>query len=216
MTPRPFLPLVLLLFTGDAARCADKPVQCANLIYGGVHTSRCFSDEFLASVQAQTGVATERRFKAVKLDSDELFQFPFVLITGEQDFVLTSAERANLKKYCENGGFLLSSAGCSNKAYDEAFRREMRVVFGEKSLAPIPMTHPVFNTVTEIKEFNLKHPEPDARLEGCEFNGKLVVIHSPHGLNDTGNSEGCCCCGGNEIINAIDINLNILIYALCH
>jgi hypothetical protein len=32
-------------------------------------TSRCFSDEFLASVQAQTGVATERPFKAVEPES---------------------------------------------------------------------------------------------------------------------------------------------------
>ena len=35
-------------------------------------------------------------------------------------------------------------------------------------------------------------------------------------LNDTPHSTGCCCCGGNELENAIDINVNILAYALTH
>ena len=49
-------------------------IQCANLIYGGTHTSRCFSDEFLSAVQKKTTIPTERRFKSVKLASDELFK----------------------------------------------------------------------------------------------------------------------------------------------
>ena len=208
--------LFAALLLPAALAAADKPIQCANLIYGGVHTSRCFSDEFLAAAQTQTTVPTERRFKSVKLDSEELFQFPFVLITGEQDFVLGAQERENLKRYCENGGFLLGSAGCSNKAFDQAFRREMRGVFGEDNLKPIPLTHPLFRTVTEVNQLQLHRPEPDPKLEGLERNGKLVVVYSSHGLNDTGHSEGCCCCGGNEIENSLDINLNILVYALCH
>jgi hypothetical protein len=44
----------------------------------------------------------------------------------------------------------------------------------------------------------------------------MVMIYSPHGLNDTAHTEGCCCCGGNEIVNSLDVNVNILVYALMH
>ena len=210
------LALAAALLVTAPLRAEDKPIQCANLIYGGLHTSRCFSDEFLSAAQKQTTVATERRFKAVKLDSDELFQYPFVLITGEADFMFTAKERENLKKYCENGGFLLASAGCSSKSFDRAFRREIKAIFGEDALKDIAMDHPIFRTVTEVKELKLHHPDPGAKLMGMEKKGKMVMVYSPHGLNDTEHSEGCCCCGGNEISNSLEINVNILVYALCH
>ncbi len=40
------------------------------------------------------------------------------------------------------------------------------------------------------------------------------VLYSQDGLNDTSHAQGCCCCGGNEITNAEEINVNILVYSL--
>lgn len=194
----------------------EGSIQCANLIYGQNHTSRCFSDEFLTAAQRETAIATERRFRGVKLESDELFQYPFVVITGEKEFRFTAKERENLKRYLERGGFLLASAGCSNKEWDQAFRREVKTVFADARLRPIEMEEPVFRTVYTIKQLKLSHPGEAVRLEGLELNGKLVMIYSPHGLNDTSHTEGCCCCGGNEIVNALEVNVNILVYALLY
>lgn len=194
----------------------EGSIQCANIIYGGQHTSRCFSDEFLSAVQKETGIVTERRFKSVKLDSEELFNYPFVLITGESDFMFSSKERDNLKRYLENGGFLLASAGCSNKEWDRCFRREMQTVFGKEALQAIPADHAVFQTVRPVQEIKLSHPAEPPVLEGLTLKGKLVVIYSEHGLNDTAHTEGCCCCGGNEIANSLDLNINIFAYALMH
>ena len=89
-------------------------------------------------------------------------------------------------------------------------------MFGDEALKELPMDHPIFRTVSEVKELKLHHPDANAKLLGMEKNGKIVLIYSPHGLNDTEHSEGCCCCGGNEISNAMEINVNILVYALCH
>jgi len=191
-------------------------IQCANLIYGGTHTSRCFSDEFLSSVQKETTIATARRFKSVKLASEELFEFPFVVMTGESSFHFTSAERENLKRYLTSGGFLLASAGCSNKDWDRSFRREVKTIFGSKTLKRIEMKHPMFRTVHTIEKLKLHHPTGDAALEGIEHDGKLVAVYSHHGLNDTAHTEGCCCCGGNEIDNSLEVNVNIFVYALLH
>ncbi len=198
------------------ASAKDGAIQCANLIYGLAQTSRCFSDEFLSAVQKETSIATERRFKSVKLDSPELFNYPFVLITGEDDFYFSTRERENLKQYLERGGFLLASAGCSSKNWDRAFRREMTGLFGKDALKKILADHALFRTVRAVDTIKLWHPGEPASLEGLELNGKLVLVYSANGLNDTAHTEGCCCCGGNEISNSMEINMNILVYALLH
>ena len=191
-------------------------MQCANLIYAGTKTSTCFSDEFLSTVQQKTSIVTERRFKAVKLATDELFKFPFVIMTGEGDFSLTPKERGNLKKYLENGGFLLASAGCSNQEWDAAFRREFRQLYGATALQAIPQDHAMFRTIFPIEDLKLSKSAGESSLLGYTRGGKLVVVYSPDGLNNSSNAHGCCCCGGNEIRNALEINANILAYALLH
>lgn len=202
--------------SSDAPQPADQAIRCANLIYAGTETSRCFSDQFLSSMQQLTAIPTERRFKSVKLASEELFGFPFVVMTGEDTFTLTAAERENLKKYLGSGGFLLASAGCSSGDWDKAFRREMHRIFPDQELETLPPEHPVFHTVADIDKLTLSHTAPDAALVGLTLGDKTVLIYSRHGLNDTAHTEGCCCCGGNEIQNSLQVNINILAYALLH
>ena len=137
-------------------------------------------------------------------------------MTGEEDFILSAKERTNLKSYLEKGGFLLASSGCSSKKFGDAFEREMRSTLPDQKLTDIAMDHAVFSTVNKITEANLSKSSGTATLKGLEMNGKLAVIFSPHGLNDTSHSEGCCCCGGNEIANAMLINMNIFVYALIY
>jgi hypothetical protein len=191
-------------------------VQCANLIYADGKTSSCFSDEFLSTVQRETSIATERRFKPVKLSGDELFEYPFAIMTGEGDFSLSGKERENLKKFLTSGGFLLSSPGCSNQEWDRAFRREMKSIFGSESLRKLSMDHPIFHTVYKVSDLGLKKSEGSGHIEGIEHAGRLVVVYSSDGLNNTANAPGCCCCGGNEITNSLQLNVNILAYALLH
>jgi len=208
--------ICLVLLVAAAIYAKEGVVQCANLIYAGNKTSKCFSDEFLSEVQKKTTIPTERRFKSVKLASDELFKYPFVMMTGESRFFLTKNERENLTKYLKSGGFLLASAGCSNKDWDNSFRREMKTIFKDSGLKKIEMDHAIFKTVGKIESLDLSHKGDPACLEGVEIDGKYVVIYSPHGLNDTQHTEGCCCCGGNEIANSLEVNVNILVYALLH
>jgi hypothetical protein len=187
-------------------------IECANLIYAGTKSSVCFSEEFLSAVAGETSISTARKFKAVKLGDKEVFRFPFAVMTGEGAFTLTEDERRNLKLYLEKGGFLLASAGCSSKEWGESFVREMEAIFPGRKLAEVPMDHPIFRTVYDVPRLDTKGP--DAKLFGLDFGGKLVVVYSPDGLNDTTTMHGCCCCGGNEIRNSQKVNANVLVYAL--
>ena len=212
--------ILILLFSAITMQlqAKDDVVQCGNLIFAGNNTSRCFSDEFLSALQKETSIATARRFKSVKLSSDELFKIPFVVMTGESGFHFNRKESENLKKYLSSGGFMLVSAGCSNKKFSDAFKREIKRIFGKNVLKPIPMDHVIFRTVHKIDKLKLTHGQSAVKAElfGLELNGKIVLVFSPHGLNDTAHTKGCCCCGGNEIGNSMKINVNILTYALMH
>jgi hypothetical protein len=193
----------------------DSVVQVANLIYAGVKSSHCFSDHFLVTAEKESAISTSRRFHAVKLQSDEMFNFPLVIMTGEGAFTLTDAERRNLRLFVERGGLLLASAGCSSQEWDRAFRSEMAAVFAEYPLSQIGMDHVLFNTVYEIKQLQAKHGTPRP-LEGITIEGRLGVVYSQDGLNDTAHTQGCCCCGGNEITNCVQVNVNILAYSLVY
>jgi len=218
MKPRQTFNLMALLWltaltAGSANETTGESVECANLIYAGTKSSVCFSEEFLSTVASETSINTSRKFKAVKLAEKEIFHFPFAVITGEGAFTLTEDERKNLKQYLEKGGFLLASAGCSSKEWGDSFAREIEALFPNHKLAEVPMAHPIFRTIFEVNRLDMSHGG-EAKLYGLTLGGKIVLVYSPDGLNDTGTMHGCCCCGGNEIKNSQKVNANILAYAL--
>lgn len=203
------------------AKAADAPnadltkLQCGNLVYAGNKSSICFADKFLGDVAKQTNLNVGRNFVPVRLDADAAFDFPFCVWSGEDDFSLTKKERDNLRKYLLNGGFILSSPGCSDPRWDTALRRELKLVFPEYKLVKLPMTHPVFSTVNAIARLTDKQGKV-AYIEGMEVNGRLVMVYSKDGLNDVGNAKGCCCCGGNMIAESVLVNVNVFTYALLY
>ena len=190
-------------------------MKCANLIYAGSKSSVCFSSKFLKTVQQDTNLNTDKDFTPVRLDSDSLFEFPFAVMTGEGSFTLREQERKNLREYLDRGGFLLASAGCSSSEWGRSFYRELKQVYPDVELGPIPMEHPMFRTVFNIASIKLKNGGTTS-LQGLELNGRTVLVYTPEGLNDTSSVKGCCCCGGNEIRNSHDINVNIVTYSVLH
>lgn len=208
-------PLGAAPLTAQDADARLELVQCANLIYAGSKTSHCFSDKFLRELNEISHIDADKQFTPVKLSTEDLFNYPFAIMTGEGAFSLFEEERTNLKSYLERGGFLLASAGCSSPEWDRSFRREFKLLFPDKELTKIQMDHPLFQMVYEIKRINLKNGGTTL-LEGLELGGKIVLVYSSEGLNDVASVQGCCCCGGNEIRNSKEINANIIAYALTH
>jgi len=192
---------------------AASVIQVANLIYAGTKTSECFADHFLRRAEQDSAILTSRRLHSVKLASAEVYNFPMLVMTGEGEFELLNEERENLRQFIERGGFLLASSGCSSPEWDRSFRREMAKTFSDRELEDIGLDHMIFHTVYDVEKLEAKHGTPKP-LVGIHFGKRLGILYSQDGLNDTSNSQGCCCCGGNEITNAEQINVNILVYSL--
>jgi hypothetical protein len=215
LSPPPSGGTVVVPEPQDVGGEAEGIVRVANLIYAGTKTSKCFADHFLLQAEQDSTISTSRRLHSVKLSDREVFEFPMVIMTGEGSFELLDSERENLRKYVEGGGFLLGSAGCSSPDWDRSFRSEMARLFPDHQLAAIGMEHPIFHTVYDVKELQGLHSTPRP-LEGISLDGRIGVLYSVDGLNDTAHTQGCCCCGGNEITNCEQINVNILAYAMLY
>lgn len=195
---------------------ADGEVQVAMLRYGASSkTSRCFSSQFLRMVSHETDIRVARDFAVVDAGSEEVFDHPFAIMTGEGAFSLTGSEKSNLRRYLTQGGFLLASAGCSNREWNVSMRRTIEEVLPDADLLELPLEHRALQTLFAVTDLDAKKRRGPVQILGVELDGRLVLIYSPAGLNDTRNAGGgCCCCGGNEIRNAKYINANVLAYAL--
>jgi len=212
--------------TGDRARDdesvdTDAPegtVYCANLTYADEKSSVCFSDQFLKEIREETNINAHPGFEDVRLDSAELFDYPFVVMTGEGAFKINEQQLTNLRDYLDSGGFLLASAGCSSKPWNTSFRRVMDRAYPEAALIRLDADHPIYHSVYDIEQSRYKSGGPKLPvLDALQIDGRVVMVWSPDGLNDTANAgPECCCCGGNEVKSARKLNVNILAYALTH
>jgi len=192
-------------------------VQIGQLVYADGRTGKCFSMGFLDVLARHTNIRVARDARSVTLGKDELSVFPFVIMTGEGKFELTDEEVNALQSYLRRGGFVLASAGCSNDSWARSFNKQMKRVLPKGRFTPLKMEHGLFHTVFDVTSLRAKKGKAKQKLLGLELDGRLAVVFSPLGLNDTDNAGvGCCCCGGNELRDAHLLNANILAYALTH
>lgn len=112
----------------------------------------------------------------VEPGSREIFNYPYVHMTGHGNVVFTPAEVQNLKEYLLAGGFLHAD---DNYGLSPAFRREMKKIFPEDEWVEIPWEHPIFhqkydfpNGLPKIHEHDAKRPQ----AFGIIKEGRLVVL----------------------------------------
>ena len=114
----------------------------------------------------------------VEIGSPDLFNYPFVHMTGHGRWEVTEAEAQNLRKYLEAGGFLHID---DNYGLDQYVRPVLKKVFPELSLVELPFSHPIYhqkftfpNGVPKIHE----HDKKPAKGYGLIYKGRVVVYYS--------------------------------------
>ena len=114
----------------------------------------------------------------IEIGSAEIFNFPFVHLTGHGNIILSKNEAMNLRLYLEGGGFLHTD---DNFGLDEYFRREMKKVFPNKKFIELPPSHPIFHQkynfnegVPKIHEHDMKPPQ----AFGLFIEERLVCLYT--------------------------------------
>ena len=110
--------------------------------------------------------------------SPELFNYPFIHMTGHGRWDVTPAEAQNLRTYLEGGGFLHID---DNYGLDPYVRPALKKIFPELALVEVPFSHPIYrapftfpNGLPKIHE----HDKKPSKGYGLFYKGRLVVFYS--------------------------------------
>ena len=114
----------------------------------------------------------------VEVGSPDLFNYPFVHLTGHGNLVLSDSEAENLRKYLIAGGFLHAD---DNYGLDKFLRREMKKVFPELNFVELPFNHPIYhqkfnfnNGLPKVHEHDGKAPQGFALV----YKGRVVCFYT--------------------------------------
>jgi len=114
----------------------------------------------------------------VEVGSPDIYNYPFVHITGHGNIVFSLQEAKNLREYLMGGGFLHID---DNYGLDKFIRPEMKKVFPELDFIELPFSHPIYhqqyqftNGLPKIHE----HEGKAAQGFGLIYEGRLVCFYS--------------------------------------
>ncbi|MDO1500730.1 DUF4159 domain-containing protein [Winogradskyella maritima] len=99
----------------------------------------------------------------VEAGSTDIFQYPFIHMTGHGNVFFDDTDAENLRNYLLSGGFIHIDDNYGMKPY---VTKELKKVFPNKDLIPITKEHPIFSTafdfpngIPKIHEHDGKAPE---------------------------------------------------------
>lgn len=113
----------------------------------------------------------------VEVGSSEIFNYPFVHLTGHGNVVFSPAEVENLRNYLIGGGFLHIS---DNYGMDKFIRPQMKKVFPELDFVELPFNHPIYHQTFDFNNGPPKIHEHDgttAQGFGLVYEGRLVCFY---------------------------------------
>jgi hypothetical protein len=124
------------------------------------------------------GTNISKDVATVEVGSDDIFNYPFIHMTGHGNVVFSQSEAENLRNYLFAGGFLHID---DNYGMDPYIRKEIKKVFPENELIQLPNNHPIFNGkfdfpngLPKIHEHNANPPQALAIIE----DGRIVCLYT--------------------------------------
>ncbi len=131
-----------------------------------------------AAISARTGMRVSLQERVVRLTDDELWNVPFIHMTGHGNVRFSDPELVVLRRYLQQGGFLHAD---DNYGMDESIRRELTRLYPDRPLVEIPLDHPVYSVVYRFPLGIPKIHEHDgkpAQAFGIFLDGRLAVLYS--------------------------------------
>lgn len=117
-------------------------------------------------------------YAEVDVGSKDIYNYPFIHMTGHGNVIFSDQERENLREYLTSGGFLHID---DNYGLDEFIRREMKKVFPDLPFAELPFNHPVYHQKYDFPNGIPKIHEHDAKPAqgfGIIYQGRLICYYS--------------------------------------
>jgi hypothetical protein len=191
------------------------------------HHDYPYSDELLVSLLHEfTGIrVSPKAYKIVRLDSDEIFKYPFLYLSEPGFMVLTDKEISNLGEYIRRGGFIMAddfrtAAYLHGPEELDVLKYYLKRAVPERELVRLDITNPIFHSFYDVDTLNMKAPYGEFTPEFWgmyDENKRLQVIANYN--NDIGDFWKYLDLGDyplQDTSRSIRIGVNYIVYAMTH
>ncbi|MEM9986459.1 MAG: DUF4159 domain-containing protein, partial [Bacteroidota bacterium] len=114
----------------------------------------------ISYINQQTNSQVYISDEVVEPGGSQIFQFPYVYMTGHGNVSFSDQEARNLRTYLISGGFLHID---DNYGMDPYIRREMKKVFPELEFVELPYSHDIYHEHFEFSKGLPKIHEHDGK-----------------------------------------------------
>jgi hypothetical protein len=174
------LPLLLAGFAGIQIQTASL-MTIGRLHYDGGgdwYANPSSLPNLLTALRTRTTLRVATEEKVVTLSDDDLWNVPYLYMTGHGNVRWSDQDIRTLRRYLEQGGFLHAD---DNYGMDASIRRELGRLFPDHPLVEVPLDHPIYHLIYEfpkgIPKIHLHDGKP-AQGFGIFLDGRLVVYYS--------------------------------------
>ena len=168
-----YLIFAFLLMAGAQAQ------QLAVLKYSGGgdwYSNPSSLPNLIAYCNENLGTTLSDEVATVEPSSSDIFQYPFVHMTGHGNVLFQDLDIENLRNYLLSGGFLHID---DNYGMQEYLDKEITKLFPNKAFVELPVDHPIFNTYAAFPKGLPKiHEHEGARpqAKGIFHEGRLILL----------------------------------------
>jgi len=176
----------------------------------------------MEELMARTSVEADDARHEVTLIDRDLFNYPFLYLTGRYEFEPFSQEEVeNLRRFLSYGGFMLidDALGQQGYGFDKAARREMQRVFPGNEFKRIPPGHASLRSYYLLRRIGVRIISPT--LDGISIGSSMPVIYCQNDLggawerDQTGKWTNACTPGGEaQRRDAFHLGINLILYAM--
>ena len=173
--------LIFLSFTIIAFGFSSPSYKIAVLKYyggGDWYSNPTALNNLIVFCNENLGTNIDRKYDIVDVGSTDIFNYPFVHMTGHGNVIFSTEESENLRKYLIGGGFLHID---DNYGMDKFVRPEMKKIFPESEFVELPYSHPIYHQTYDFNNGLPKVHEHDAKPSqgfGLFHKGRMVVFYS--------------------------------------
>jgi Domain of unknown function (DUF4159) len=165
----------------QASSFAQGPLRLALVKYNGggdwyaVVTALENMAKF-ANAELKTNFAVE--YNTVEIGSVDVFNYPFLFMTGHGNIVLSGQETDNLRTYLMAGGFMFVD---DDFGMDSYIRPQLDKLLPDSKLVELPYSHPIFHQRFNFAEGMPKVHQHDGKQPhtyGLFIEDRLVLVYA--------------------------------------
>jgi hypothetical protein len=179
----PRILLALSIVAGSSSMpLAPAPVMTIGRLHyeggGDWYANPSSLPNLLSALRTRTTLRVANEEKVVALSDDDLWNVPYIYMTGHGNVHWSDRDLLILRRYLEQGGFLHAD---DNYGMDASIRRELARLFPDHPIVEVPLDHPIYHLIYDFPKGIPKihvHDGKPAQGFGIFLDGRLAVYYS--------------------------------------